>query len=292
MLIIDNENDAYIELLCGHLDRFTRRLRAIPAEKWEWQPNPFTPSPRVLAQHAWLWLLCDRNHIHEPDAQRHPPVPEPPAAQAELCALLDREAAEWRTLLRAMSPGQLAETRYAFNWRRVNVRWLVWHMCQNVIYKHGQLAALYFQLGLDGEEPYQPPFPNDDYRRLVEMVRHPSIRWVVSGDAADTLPSEAQVGINERDHSGCTALHYAVWRGDHAKVHLLLENGADVNEAYGEGWTALMDAAWLGYLEIVRILLAHGAEVSRRTARGFTALDFAAKEGHTCVVDTLKEADG
>jgi len=280
MSILNDENEAYSELLCGHLRRLTRRLRAIPPDRWDWQPNSSTPSPMILAQHAWLWLVSDRYHIHEPDALRHPPVTDPPAAQADLCTLLEQETEEWSSLLGALTPEQLAEERFAFNWRRVNVRWLVWHMCQNVIYKHGQLATLYFQLGLEGEEPYQAPLPQMDYDRLAGMMRHRGIRWVLTAEPADAVPPALQDEIDARDAAGCTALNYAVWRGDASRVRALLEAGADVDNAYGDGWTPLMGAAWLGHLEAARTLLAHGADTTRRSTSGYSALDLALDQGH------------
>lgn len=290
MLVLNDENEAYSELLCGHLLRFTRRLRAIPVEHWEWQPNPAVPSPRYLAQHAWLWLVSDRQHILEPDALRHSLVSDPPVAQAELCTLLDEETEEWRTLLRAMGPEQFAEVRLAFNWRRVNVRWLVHHMCGNVIYKHGQLATLYFQLGLDGEAPYQAPLPQRDYDRLAEMMRHPVIRWTLTEEVTDADPSAIPTEIDATDQAGCTALHYAVWRGEAKRVRLLLEGGAEVNRSYGEGWTALVDAVWLKHLEVVQVLLSHGADTTWRTTSGYTALGIALEGGDKALINALQKA--
>jgi ankyrin repeat protein len=124
------------------------------------------------------------------------------------------------------------------------------------------------------------------------MMRHPAIRWVVAEDAADAIPPAALAEIDATDQTGCTALHYAVWRDDASKAHLLLENGADVNRSYGEGWTALVDAAWLGHLETVRVLLAHGADVTWVTTSGHTALDVALGEGHSTVVEALQARRG
>lgn len=270
-MILTSENEAYAELLCGHLGRLTRRLRAMHPERWDWQPMPTSPSCRRVAQHVWLWLVCDRQHLLEPDAFRHTP-PTAPDEQAALCDLLDAEAEHWRTLLRDLTAQQLAEERLAFNWRRVNVRWLVWHMCQNVIYKHGQVAALYFQLGLDGPEPYHAPLPQNDYNRLHEMTEHPPICWALAGYPPSETP---QTEIDERDRAGCTALHYAVWRGDAAGVERLLDLGADVNASYGEGWTALMDAAWLGHVEMAKLLIDRGAIVEKTTSSGHSALGLA-----------------
>jgi hypothetical protein len=268
MLLLHDENSAYEELLCGHLRRFARRLRAIPPEKWEWQPVPAAPSARLLAQHAWLWLVCD---------------------QEEICALLEAECEAWRALLRGMTAERLGEERQAFNWRRVNARWLVWHMCQNVIYKHGQLATLSFQLGLDGEEPYRAPLPRDDYDRLEEMLSHAAIRRVVCSEAGEPLPDSPDA-LDERDRAGCTALHYAVWRREVEMVRALLERGAAVDLAYQGGWTALMDAAWLGDADLVTLLLAAGARTDQRSDRGYSALELAREQGHATIVELLKDS--
>ena len=68
---IENENEAYADLLCGHLEGFVWRLRRLPPEQWDYQFAPPAPSPRTLAVHAWQWLICDRQHIAEPDARLH-----------------------------------------------------------------------------------------------------------------------------------------------------------------------------------------------------------------------------
>ncbi len=161
-----NENEAYVSLLCGHLWVFTQRLRQIPPDKWDYQPAAPAPSPRILATHAWQWLICDRQHIAEPDARKHPRVPDPPANQQALCDELAAETERWRALLLSLTPGQFGEERRQFNEYPMNVRGFVCHMIQNTIYKHGQLATIYFALGLDGDEPYAAPFPNPIYDQL------------------------------------------------------------------------------------------------------------------------------
>lgn len=72
------ENQAYAGLLCHHLKGFTKRLREIPEDKWDFTFAPPAPTPHILASHAWQWLICDRQHIEEADAAKHPNVPEPP----------------------------------------------------------------------------------------------------------------------------------------------------------------------------------------------------------------------
>lgn len=164
-----NETEAYEDLLCVHLKGMVYRLRRIPADKFDFAFAPPAPTPRVLAVHAWQWLICDRMHITEPDAAKHPRVPDPPADQAALCDVLAEETETWRALIRSLTPEKLAETRYQFNEHpyRMTVRGFVCHMIQNCVYKHGQLATIYFALGLDGTEPYTAPFPNDIYAEVL-----------------------------------------------------------------------------------------------------------------------------
>lgn len=162
---IENEMTAYEMLLCGHLEGFIYRLRQLSPEQWDWTPDKAAPSPRTLAVHAWQWLICDRQHIGEPDASKHARIPEPPTDTNALCDAMAEETENWRHLLRSLTPEQLARPSLQFNYSeaRMNVRGFICHMIQNVIYKHGQFSELYFALGLDGTEPYTAPFPNPIY---------------------------------------------------------------------------------------------------------------------------------
>ncbi len=160
------ENQVYVGLLYGHLREFSERLRMVPADKWAWQIEPCAPSPKILAEHAWQWLVCDRQHILEADAAQHPDVPALPDTQQALCDLLEAEAETWRALIMSLTPEQMDAPRSQFNAFGMNVRGFVLHIIQNTIYKHGQFATLYFALGLDGTEPYDAPFPNPIYARL------------------------------------------------------------------------------------------------------------------------------
>ena len=163
-----NENVAYENLLCGHLQSMTHRLRQIPADKFDFTFAPPAPTSRTLAVHAYQWLICDRYHITEPDAAKHPRVPDPPDDQQALCDALAEETENWRLLLRSLTPEMLDAPRFQFNLPQaeMTVRGFVCHMIQNCIYKHGQMSTIYFALGLDGTEPYAAPFPNPIYEEL------------------------------------------------------------------------------------------------------------------------------
>lgn len=157
------EIETYERLLCSHLDRMVARLREWPADRWVWAPAPPAPCARQLAEHALQWLQCDRQHILNADPASHARIPEPPRDPKGLCDALAQETDEWRALIRTMTEERLAEPRSQFDSPTLSVRWFIYHMIQNTIYKHGQLATLYFALGLDGDDPYAAPLPNPIY---------------------------------------------------------------------------------------------------------------------------------
>jgi hypothetical protein len=156
----------YEQNLCGHLAQMVYRLRQMSAEQIDYRPAVSAPTARILATHALQWLICDRQHIEEPDAARHARIPAAPEDPAALCDALTVEIENWRAMLRAMTPERLELPRSQFNQHPMTVRDFVGHMLQNCIYKNGQLATLYFALGLDGTEPYDAPFPNPIYDEL------------------------------------------------------------------------------------------------------------------------------
>ena len=65
------ETKLYADLLGSHLGSMVHDLRQLPEDKWDWTFAPPAPTPRILATHAWQWLVCDRQHIEEPDAAKH-----------------------------------------------------------------------------------------------------------------------------------------------------------------------------------------------------------------------------
>ena len=163
---LENENEAYANVLCGHLRQMVNRLRHIPSDKWDFAPAPPAPTPRILATHAYQWLICDRMHINEADAALHDRVPDLPQEPGAACDALDAEITNWDEMLRELTPEAFAAPRSQFNQSPMNVRAFVAHMIQNCIYKNGQLATIYFMLGLDGTEPYAAPFPNPIYAEV------------------------------------------------------------------------------------------------------------------------------
>ena len=135
----------------------------MPPDRWDWQVEIAAPSARTLAEHTYQWLVCDRQHILQPNVSLHPDVPTPPQDPQAMCAVLQAEVDTWKEMILAMSPEYLAELRSQFGIFEMNVCGFVCHMIQNCIYKHGQFSSIYFALGLDGTEPYSAPFPNSIY---------------------------------------------------------------------------------------------------------------------------------
>ena len=160
------EATSYLNLLCGHLEYFAHRLRQLPPEGWDWTPDVAAPTARTLATHTLQWLQCDRHHINEADASKHPRIPDAPTDTAALCDAMDAENAEWKKLLTNITEEGLDAKRSQFNQHEMTVRQFICHMIQNTIYKHGQFATLYFAQGLDGKAPYTAPFPNPIYEEI------------------------------------------------------------------------------------------------------------------------------
>ncbi len=152
----------------GHLTCIQRWASRMSDEQFDFTYHPAAPTARTLVTHAWQWLICDRMHIEEPDASKHPRVPEAPTDKGGLIAALEAETKHWDEMLKAMTPEKLDEVRHQFNETNFDwsVRGCVYHMLQNVIYKNGQLSYLAFSFGLDGTEPYTAPFPNPIYAEV------------------------------------------------------------------------------------------------------------------------------
>lgn len=288
---MQTENEAYVELLCRHLADMIQRLRTIPAEQWDWTPAPSAPSPRIIAQHTWNWLVADRQHLQEPNVTQHLPIPDSPTDPEALCEALEAERDYWRETLPALTPEQLAEERFQFGMAPFGMRTLVTHITQQVIYKHGQLSTLYFALGLDGEAPYTAPYPNDDYARVAEMMQHPLHHAILSDDIAGLRAALTQ----SKDDlflsvAGHTPLKLAVMRNRPEIVALLLQAGADGDETDSDQNTALVGASFYGYTQVAEVLLQHGVDVHRANRWNGTPLGFARMQNHQEIATLLEQA--
>ena len=160
------EAENLLWILGMHVRGMAWRLSELPHDKWDWTVAPPAPTPRILACHTLSWLICDRQHIEEPDARRHTLIPEMPSDPAALCAALLAEMELWEALPARLTPSDFDAPRSQFNRCPMTVRQFIGHITQNTIYKNGQFMTLFYALGLDGDAPYDAPWPNPIYADL------------------------------------------------------------------------------------------------------------------------------
>jgi uncharacterized damage-inducible protein DinB len=168
-MVFHSELEASAGILLNHLRYMAEGLRKLPEDKWDWTFAPPAPTARILAVHTLQWLQCDRQHINNPEARTFQLLPEAPADTSALCDALEAEADACEVMLQRLTPEDLDRSGMQFGDPRaaMNVRGFINHMVQNTIYKHGQFSTIFFGLGLDGDGPYQAPFPNEIYKELT-----------------------------------------------------------------------------------------------------------------------------
>ncbi len=94
-------------------------------------------------------------------------------------------------------------------------------------------------------------------------------------------------GINDRDASGSSPLHYCCDVSSWRPARKLLDAGADPALADDKGKTPLHLAAGEGNCYLVRMLLEHGAPVDTADKKGRTPLSYAIEGSHLPVIDFL-----
>jgi ankyrin repeat protein len=125
----------------------------------------------------------------------------------------------------------------------------------------------------------------------TDAEQHTPLMWAAFNGHTPVVTYLLEKGakLEARDENGRGALMYASSGPNAEIVELLLNKGADVNvQGTLEGFTALMTAAAEGQVEVVRLLLRHGADAALKDKDGDTAESFARQNGHTAVVDLLK----
>ena len=98
----------------------------------------------------------------------------------------------------------------------------------------------------------------------------------------------------QNEDDGATALHLAVYLGEHEIVETLLEKKANLSIRDDYGWLPLHIAAWYNHKEIVALLLAEEAGADpdiQDAAYKWTPLHVAAYKGYNKVTKLLLRAE-
>lgn len=85
----------------------------------------------------------------------------------------------------------------------------------------------------------------------------------------------SEIDLNQTNHTGLTALHYAVLTNNQDTVKLLLNHGADVSVQDIYGFSPLHTAAALGFLHITSMLIMFGADIFSLTKQSEYPIDVA-----------------
>lgn len=111
------------------------------------------------------------------------------------------------------------------------------------------------------------------WKKSTDKIDRTLISAISSDAGADEIERLLQGGasIHERDETGSTPLHLAVFSGSPEIVKLLLAAGADPNAQDQKGVTPLNTArSFNGLEEISKILLAAGADPALKDNEGKT----------------------
>lgn len=183
-------------------------------------------------------------------------------------------------------------------------------MSRPVVFRTSLVLVLVLSVGNCGERPPQyqliPAILDGNTAKVESLLSDTSnvdVNWQAGGHGDSALQTAAAhnrveiVGIllrhgadpNIRTQENRTPLLTAAYHGNTEVVRLLIEAGADVNVAETRfGFTPLIHAAWKGHADIVTLLLETGADRNARISDGRSAADLAYGNGHTEVVQQLR----
>jgi hypothetical protein len=170
---MNRETELYSKLLESYISEMLEKLNLLSEDQWCWQPSPPVPSAQMLATNALEWMICDRQHINEPDAKFHDPIPPTPVERECVMERLSAELKEWVRLLSQIRVEDLEAPRRQFNRLDAddqNVRWMMLNAVDNVARRLGELTPLWLALGHGGADPYQNKLPHECYERLKPQI--------------------------------------------------------------------------------------------------------------------------
>jgi ankyrin repeat protein len=113
---------------------------------------------------------------------------------------------------------------------------------------------------------------------------------IATASASSPVAPPVDAGAAWRGADGSTALQWAAYDGDVARVKQLLKQGADAKAANNYGANAMQLAAEIGSADIIKLLLDAGANVESANAEGQTALMLVARTGNVDAAKLLIKA--
>ena len=166
---MNKDTEMICPLLDGYLRQITARLCRMSVEQWDWRIATASATVHELADHVSGWLIADRMHILEPDARFHDDVPQLPNLPAEMAQLIESERLEWMKMLKMIRIEDMDAPRAQFNHpqsENQDVRWMVMHGLQTLVFDYGQMTVIFCALGMEGDRPYAPSKPHDFYTEM------------------------------------------------------------------------------------------------------------------------------
>jgi hypothetical protein len=166
---MNKDTETIIPLLEGYLRQISGRLMRMSVEQWDWRINPAAGTIHELATHSYHWLVADRMHITEPDARFHDEIPNAPLSPQELAQAIDAERIEWVNMLKMIRFEDMDAPRQQFNHPQSedqDVRWMIMHALQTLIFDYGQMLVIFCALGMEGNQPYIASSPRDFYSEM------------------------------------------------------------------------------------------------------------------------------
>ncbi|XP_045177598.2 protein phosphatase 1 regulatory subunit 12A-like [Mercenaria mercenaria] len=131
----------------------------------------------------------------------------------------------------------------------------------------------------DEEEVFPKMTSSNSAKRISFPVDSILNAVIQDGDVMELLHilryRSSEFDLNQRNHTGLTALHYAVLTNNLDSVKLLLNHGANVSSQDEYGFSPLHTAAALGFLQVTTLLIIHGADVFSLTNHSELPIDLA-----------------
>ena len=128
------------------------------------------------------------------------------------------------------------------------------------------------------------------FLHATEQGHEHVVHWILDSCVE---PADLIAFVNHNNHSGLTALHFAIGRGTRSVFDRLLVSGARVDTITDDGFCQLLLAVQEGDVAMTDALLRHGANPNAQDAWSHNScLLLAIESGNAALVALLLAADG